>query len=99
MGVSMNTAVVDDLAGLRHLAREIHRPTQTVSSEDQLRSIGVLVAAAKHMLEHARALVDVPGASLSGEELALIRAMMAELDGQEIGCQELRLAIAALIRR
>jgi hypothetical protein len=98
MSVSLNTAVVDDLADLRHLAGQIDEPAATVSSEDQLQSIGVLVSASKHLLEHARALVDVPGASLTGEELALIRAMMAELDGNDVGVQELRLAIGALIR-
>ena len=81
------------------LMRDVDQPLDRVGDDpEQLETLAVLLDAAYELLKHAEAIAGIDGASLSAQELALVRVMVGELNGVAVDVDDLRYAVDMLMR-
>jgi hypothetical protein len=91
--------VTEKRLDIAHLVRDEDQPLDRVGDDpDQLGTLVVLLDAAHSLLKHVEAIAEHDGASLSRQELALVRVMIGELDGVAVDVDDLRLAVHELMR-
>jgi hypothetical protein len=90
--------LLETRADLENLVQRLDLPLDAVRDPEQLETLAVLLDSAYELLKHAEAIAEHQGASLSRQELALVRAMIGELNGQAIDVDDLRYAIHELLR-
>ena len=91
--------MIDKRFEILDLVRDTDQPLDAVRDDpNQLETLTVLLNASYSLLSHAKAIAETDGAAMSPHELALIRVMTGELDGQTIDVDDLRYATDALMR-
>jgi hypothetical protein len=90
--------LLETRADLENLVQKLDLPLDGVRDPEQLKTLMVLLDASHSLLKHAAAIAEHDGASLSPPELALVRVMIGELDGQAVDVDDLRYAIYEVMR-
>jgi hypothetical protein len=95
--IEARSDLVEMRAKLEQLVGSIEIPDDT-AGRTQLHTLTVLLDGVYELLKHAEAIAGIPGASLTWQELSLVRVMIGELNSEEVGADDLRYAVDMLMR-